>query len=253
MNTSRTPFSASLLLSAALLFAACGSDGSTVASEGPNDDPTASQPSDEDTSVNNENTGELPADDAPADSDQELPTPVEGTDLGSSNMGGEIVDPIHHTIDGIDIMESYPEQLAVNFTAGAEPCLAATAQAIGTETQVVVTLHVGITADALTKSCLAGEFPHTLTIALSEGLDGRDVVLTPGEERPVVDEPPAQAFETTLIGLSETSAQEAAEDFGYIWRVVSVDGEDFAVTMDYTESRINATIVDGVVTDATIG
>jgi hypothetical protein len=38
---------------------------------------------------------------------------------------------------------------------------------------VIVTLQVGITEDALSRSCLAGDFEHTLSIALVAGLDGR--------------------------------------------------------------------------------
>ncbi len=251
MNTSRTPKTCALFFSAALLFAACGSDETTVASEGPDADPAVTVPSDDSTTSNTDDT--LPVD-APVDAPEpSVPADIDGTLLGSDNIGGEIVDPARHAIDEILIMESYPEQLSISFTAGAEPCLAATATAIGTDTQVIVTLDVGITTDALTKSCIAVEEQHTLNIALSEGLDGRELVLADAEEREPAGEPPAQAFETTLIGLSEASAEEAAADFGYSWRVVSRDGEDFVVTMDYSETRINATIVDGVVTDATIG
>ena len=229
------------LLVAALLFAACGSDSTPVASgsAGAEATPTPAP------AVPDE--GSEGTDGAAPDGKQE------GTVIGTANLGGEIVDPVRHAIDDVAVLESYPEQLAISFTAGAEPCLAATATATGTDTQVIVTLDVGITTDALAKSCLAGEFGHSLTIALTEGLDGREVVLAPGEERPPVGEPPAQAFETTLIGLSEQAAEEAAADFGYGWRVVHRDGEEFAVTMDFVEDRINATIIDGVVTDAFLG
>jgi hypothetical protein len=248
MNTSRTPFTSALLLSAALLFAACGSDETTVSSEGPDPDTSVSAPADGDGDA----TIDAPGDDA-TDAPEPAPAVADGAVLGSANMGGEIVDPARHAIDELLIMESYPEQLNVSFTAGAEPCLAATATATGTDTQIIVTLDVGITTDALTKSCIAVQEQHSLTIALSEGIDGREIVLAEAEEREPAGEPPAQAFETTLIGLSEESAEEAAADFGYEWRVVSRDGEDYAVTMDLIENRINATIVDGVVTDATLG
>ena len=225
-----------LILVTALALAACGSDPTPVASGANDDEPVAA----------------TPVPDVEPDPDASEP-PADGTVIGTANIGGEIVDPVRHAIDGLAIMESYPEQLAITFTAGAEPCLAATATAIGTAAQVVVTLDVGITTDALTKSCIADEFEYTLVIALSEGLDGREVVLAPGEDRPPAGEPPAQPFETTLIGLSEQSAEEAAIDFGYEWRVVHRDGEDFAVTMDFIEDRINAKIIDGVVTEAFLG
>ncbi len=63
----------------------------------------------------------------------------------------------------------------------------------------------------------------------------------------------AEAMATTVVGMGETEAQTAVEEAGLTWRVVSRDGEDFAVTEDYSTSRINATIVDGKVTAATVG
>ena len=102
-----------------------------------------------------------------------------GTIIGTANVGGEIVDPKPHKILSFEIAESYPEQIGVLFQAGAEPCLAATATATATDDQVIISLETGITTDALTKSCLAGMFDHRLSIALEEGLDGRDVVLAP--------------------------------------------------------------------------
>lgn len=183
-------------------------------------------------------------------------SPDDGQILGSSNMGGEIVDPKSHAIDEIMIAESYPEQLIVAFTAGDAPCLAATATALAAGDEVRVSLEVGITTDALVRSCRAGQFPHTLSIALEQGLDGRTVVgeqAHDSEEDAAIDEPEPQAFETTLVGMSEQSAAEAAQSFGYRWRVMSIDGEELAGTADYDERRINAKIVDGTVTETWLG
>lgn len=60
-------------------------------------------------------------------------------------------------------------------------------------------------------------------------------------------------FAMSLVGLTtkQAKAQIAAE--GYQARVVSVDGDVRPVTMDYRPDRINLTIVDGVVTQATQG
>ena len=102
-----------------------------------------------------------------------------GTIIGTANIGGEIVDPKPHKILSFEIAESYPEQIGVLFEAGAEACLAATATATASDDQVIISLETGITADALTKSCVAGIFDHRLSIALEEGLDGREVVLAP--------------------------------------------------------------------------
>ncbi|MFK8023005.1 MAG: hypothetical protein AB8G26_03485 [Ilumatobacter sp.] len=152
-----------LPLVAALAFAACGSD-----------DPAFEElpaPSDTDASVGDEPVDEPSGDEADAPVDDATMVVI-----GTGNMGGTPVDPQPHSIDAIAIMESFPEQLAVTFT-GADPnCTAADATASTNGDIVLVELEVGITEDALTRSCLAGEFEHTISIPLDEGLNGRDVV-----------------------------------------------------------------------------
>ncbi len=56
-----------------------------------------------------------------------------------------------------------------------------------------------------------------------------------------------------LVGSSEAEATEAALSKGWDVRVVSRDGEDFPITMDYRGDRVNLTIVDDVVTVSTVG
>lgn len=55
-----------------------------------------------------------------------------------------------------------------------------------------------------------------------------------------------------IVGMTEVSAVRFAEDAGLVTRVQSRDGESFALTEDYTETRINLGIILGVVstTDA---
>lgn len=60
-------------------------------------------------------------------------------------------------------------------------------------------------------------------------------------------------FHETLIGLSEADAQAATENAGRPWRVVSIDGEALAVTKDLIPDRVNATLVDGIVTETSLG
>ena len=150
------------------LLAACGSSADTVDS-GSSDATTTTTPPTTETIPDPEPGG---GDDVAAPSDS-------GTIIGTANIGGEIVDPKPHKILSFEIAESYPEQIGVLFEAGAEPCLAATATATAVGDQVIISLEAGITTDALTKSCVAGVFDHRLSIALQEGLDGREVVLAP--------------------------------------------------------------------------
>lgn len=156
MRTSR-PLSRSIALLVLLTLgvAACGSDDS------PESIPAATDP-----------VGDTaPVDDAATPGTDGDP----GAVIGIGNAGGAIVDPQPYPIDGIEILESYPEQLAVRFTAGHPNCTAATATAVASGDTVRVGLDVGITEDALATSCLAGEFEQSITIALDEGLDGREV------------------------------------------------------------------------------
>ena len=61
------------------------------------------------------------------------------------------------------------------------------------------------------------------------------------------------AFAATLLGKPRGQAKAAAQQAGYEWRVVSVDGESLAVTDDYRPQRIDASIQDGVVTAVSVG
>ncbi len=60
-------------------------------------------------------------------------------------------------------------------------------------------------------------------------------------------------FAATLVGMSTADAQAAAQGAGHAFRVVSEDGEARAVTSDYIPTRVNVTVVDGKVTEATAG
>lgn len=65
---------------------------------------------------------------------------------------------------------------------------------------------------------------------------------------------PASSFSPEdLIGMTEVDATSEAQRQNYTVRVVERDGESMVVTMDYSDRRINLTIVDGVVTRTTIG
>lgn len=56
-----------------------------------------------------------------------------------------------------------------------------------------------------------------------------------------------------VVGMTESEAQAAVEEAGLIWRVAARDGEQYALTEDYVVSRVNATIVDGTVTETWVG
>jgi hypothetical protein len=60
-------------------------------------------------------------------------------------------------------------------------------------------------------------------------------------------------YATALMGMAESAAEKCALAEGFSWRVVARDGEYFPITADYSPSRINATIMAGVVADVSAG
>ena len=50
------------------------------------------------------------------------------------------------------------------------------------------------------------------------------------------------------MGLEEDEAAKVAEGNGWGFRVVRADGVDFAVTADYSPTRVNVELTQGVVT-----
>ena len=74
--------------------------------------------------------------------------------------------------------------------------------------------------------------------------------------------PPADAADATaitperaemLVGLLEADAEKCAADLGWAYRVGSRDGENFALTADFSEQRVTVTITLGVVTAIAVG
>jgi hypothetical protein len=56
-----------------------------------------------------------------------------------------------------------------------------------------------------------------------------------------------------LVGFAEADAEKCAADLGWAYRVGSLDGEDFALTADYSEQRVTVTITLAVVTAISVG
>ncbi len=56
-----------------------------------------------------------------------------------------------------------------------------------------------------------------------------------------------------LIGFEENDAETCAANLGWSYRVGSRDGEDYALTEDYSLQRVTVTIKLGIVTAITVG
>lgn len=61
------------------------------------------------------------------------------------------------------------------------------------------------------------------------------------------------AADLVAAGVDEAAAAEQIEAAGYTYRVVMSDGESFPMTMDYRLDRLNLTLENGIVVDATWG
>jgi hypothetical protein len=61
--------------------------------------------------------------------------------------------------------------------------------------------------------------------------------------------PTVETATPVLVGLTEDEATEAAEALGWEVRVIRIDGEDQAMTMDLRPNRVNVAVEDGEVTE----
>jgi hypothetical protein len=97
---------------------------------------------------------------------------------------------------------------------------------------------------AVTFGCLA-------LVLVSCGTSGSGPTTTTAS---VVTQPTdAAAIADSVVGRSEPEAVSVIEAAGLTVRVMSRDGEDFAMTFDFRTDRINLDVVDGIVVAATVG
>ncbi len=88
-----------------------------------------------------------------------------------------------------------------------------------------------------------------ILLSSCDSSDSNQAIITnpPIEQRPVVLLPITSADIPNLnllyVGLSADEAVSVASQQKHIYRVVSIDGKGLAVTEDYVNGRVNATIV----------
>ena len=201
-----------------------------------------------------------------SEGDEPLPVEADG-DIGDDAEPLPLIDPAEEQVITNDVMVSpalvTPTELVLNpeddtelwvrFIGGDPNCTAASAILL-TETPdlVEVELQVGITEDALSRSCVADEFALRVELQLSESATGKTLgALQAADAEPPLVTPDVSTDE--FIGLTEAEAAELADESGLVWRTVRVDGESFAVTQDLVPSRLNFEIDEGVITAVTLG
>ena len=234
MKRLRTP-----LLFLLLTLAACGDTTSEVGTGSADDEPVPTNSIAED-EFPDEFPDELP-DAGPID--EEVITDYEPVD-------GKVVTPTEVVVN-----PDNDKELWVRFFGGAAPCTAANVTVL-TEApdQIEIELVVGITSDALVKSCLAGEFNLRVDVPLNESATGKNISWVQANQ--AGDEPVQITPDLTtddFIGLTEAEAKAVADENIIVWRTVRVDGERFAVTTDHSPSRLNFEIDNGKITVVTLG
>lgn len=97
-----------------------------------------------------------------------------------------------------------------------------------------------------------GNVTVTLTNSTGRSLSFELTVVSPVSEFESISRIAAE-FAANLVGLTETEATRQITENGLTFRIASRDGESFPMTKDYSPSRINLEITNGVVTGALIG
>jgi hypothetical protein len=88
--------------------------------------------------------------------------------------------------------------------------------------------------------------------ARSVGSSRGSTTTGPGTTGPGATTPGSETADS-FVGLKKQAAINKAEREGRQWRIGREDGEQFALTQDYIETRVTFEIDDGVVTKATFG
>lgn len=109
-----------------------------------------------------------------------------------------------------------------------------------------LTLALALSGCAAQSASLSSSAPTQATLSESPSWPQEQ----PGSPDPTAIE---ELCSARAVGLSEPEAVAAAGKIGAEVRIVKRDGEDFPVTMDYSSSRINLSITDGIVIDCTVG
>lgn len=144
----------------------------------------------------------------------------------------------------------------VRYFSGAEPCSGSTVTVDESDTTLTFTLETGLTPEAAVTTCVAALFNYEIVVPLAEPVGDRAVVLA-ATAGAVQDEPdPFEGAEfptDQYLGLTEEEATELGNIEQRVVRVTAVDGEAFAVTQDFSPTRVNIELVDGIVVVAFSG
>lgn len=189
-----------------------------------------------------------PVDPTPPPAPVDPPSIDEDVITDFAPVDGQITVP-----DSAALNPSDPTELWIRFIGGDIGCTAARATLL-TETpeEIAFELVVGITSDALARSCRAGEFNLRVDLALNEDGTGKRISWTqPTEDRPILVTP--ELALNDFVGLTQDEAIATAQENLIAWRIARIDDEFLPLTDDFNPGRITFQIDDGVVTSAGLG
>lgn len=243
-----------------LVLSACGSDATPVSAGAGEELPLA-----------DDDAGPLPVpaeSDVPADGDtipvepdvgeddavELLPEETDVPDIDETVItDDDIVDPRVTAPTEVLLNPDDPTELWVRFVGGDPNCTAASGTLL-TETpdEIAIELLVGITQDALARSCVAGEFNLRVNMALNESGEGKPIswAQPAGEEAPFVT---PELSTDDFVGLSQADAAALADENLIPNRIGRIDGEFFALTEDFNPGRLTFEIDGDVVSSAVLG
>lgn len=230
---------------------ACGSDSDVSSSNA--DDPAVDAPTD----VVDDDAGDLDTGDG---ADPGLPVDDPATapvDLGDETLIPDTPNPVSGVVTTPTEVVANPDddsELWVRFVGGDPNCTAAHVEVlVDTPDKLSIELIVGLTEDALSRSCMAGEWNLVVAVPLNSEVGDRRVSFAQagGGDEPQLVTPDLTTDD--FVGLTEAEAADIADPQLIPWRVTRVDGEFFAVTEDYNPGRLNFEIDEGVITVVTLG
>jgi hypothetical protein len=100
-----------------------------------------------------------------------------------------------------------------------------------------------MTSHAASRTVVAAAAALVLTVSAC----GDDDTASTTTTTTVVDAGAEAAAVEDVVGMEVDAAESTLTELGYQMRIVRLDGEDLAVTMDYREDRVNVAVEDDVV------
>jgi|GEM_PF-1301779 len=178
------------------------------------------------------------------------PVPVE-TDVVTPDTTVDDVQPIEE-VPPVDetLVDVQPEKITITITSVAMS-YTVMYEENGTQTLMPSFTYSNKEGDVGTVIALSDDL-FAFEDTTDTTIDGGEPMPKPAPE-PGIDNPIPAEEANTLIGLSEDEAMKVASSEGWEFRVAARDGEQYMLTKDYVMNRVNVTIVEGTITEVSVG